>query len=194
MARPQVVESEGVRTEPFEGELRAPPSTIAGQLLTLLREERCNVATAARRLGMRSRFELSHRLRAEGSPPFRTLRCWVQVESWLYEMRRSNQSLASIALHYGEEPSARYRLVRAVTGLTWGELTSQGMDHLQAIFSARFRQRASCPPPPRRRLLEGVGRFLVIRRGPESGARPFGKDGLATPWSRFFIDPRLTSG
>lgn len=80
----------------------------------------------ARFLGVPSRFALARLLKRERCPGLRRLSGWVSVLSWTVATERRRVSLANLAYRIGRHPSACYRLVKSVTGLTWHQVSARG--------------------------------------------------------------------
>ena len=80
----------------------------------------------ARRVGLRSRFQLSRLFRREGLPPFEQLANWCRVMTWVERAERTGVSLCRQATDVGADPAAWYRVVRTVTGLPWRTVRQHG--------------------------------------------------------------------
>ena len=101
----------------------------------LLTSDRPGTSEAvARQLGLLNRFRLARILKRDGLPPFHRLSGWAKVLHWLDEGERSTVSLCTAALTEGSEPSARYRLVKLVTGVHWTEARTTGAHWALAKF------------------------------------------------------------
>ena len=92
----------------------------------------------ARRLGLRSRFQLARLLKREGLPPLHRVAEWATVLSWVKAAEQTGASLRCIALEARRHPSACYRLVKEVTGLSWGEARSRGSSWACREFLEEF--------------------------------------------------------
>src|SRR5882672_683751 len=86
-----------------------------------LAEGPIGTATAvARRLGL-DRFRLARLLQREGVPPLHRLSlCWI-------------------AFHTHRHPSACYRLVKEVTGLSWSEVRLRGSGWIERELLGQFK-------------------------------------------------------
>lgn len=80
----------------------------------------------ARGVGLPSRFCLARLLRREGLPPLHRLAGWAAVLSWVRAWERGRTSLSRLAFRSRRHPSACYRLVKEVTGLTWEHVRARG--------------------------------------------------------------------
>jgi hypothetical protein len=85
-----------------------------------------NAQQVARELGLPNRFKLARVLKGAGLPPLHRLAEWALVESWVQTAERRGVSLCHIAFRCRRHPSACYRLVREVTGLSWEQVRSRG--------------------------------------------------------------------
>jgi len=99
----------------------------------------CTAPDIVNELGLSNRFELVRSLQREGLPQFDELRGWLQVISWVYAFEISRHSLSAIARRAGKQPSALYRRVKQVTGLTWKQLTTSGLAWTMNAFLERCR-------------------------------------------------------
>jgi len=88
----------------------------------------------ARQYGLPNRFRLARMLKRAGLPPLHRLAEWALVESWLRRAEREGISLCRMAFQAGRYPSTCYRLVKDLTGLTWGELRARGLRWFQHEF------------------------------------------------------------
>lgn len=88
----------------------------------------------ARQLGLLNRFRLARILKRDGLPPLHRLSCWVKVLHWLDEWERNKAALCRAALSEGNEPAARYRLVKRVTGMHWTAARAAGVQWALAKF------------------------------------------------------------
>jgi hypothetical protein len=77
-------------------------------------------------LGLGSRFRLARLLKREGLPSLHRLAGWVTVEAWVSAAEREGTSLFRLAYRSHRHPSACYRLVKEVTGLSWMEVRKRG--------------------------------------------------------------------
>lgn len=93
----------------------------------------------ARLLGLPNRFKLARLLRREGLPPLHRLAEWTTVLSWVRNAERTGASLCWMAFRSGRHPSACYRLVKEVTGLTWEEVRSRGSRWLERRLMTEVR-------------------------------------------------------
>jgi len=100
-----------------------------------------NAEKVARQLGLPNRFKLARILRGEGLPPLHRLAEWALVESWVLTAERRGVSLCHIAFRCRRHPSACYRLVKEVTGLSWEQVRERGSRWLHRQFSIQFRSR-----------------------------------------------------
>ena len=80
----------------------------------------------AEELGLRNRFTLARLLKGAGLPPLHRLAEWTTVLSWVAAAERNGSSLCRLAFRSGRHPSACYRLVREVTGLSWKAVRERG--------------------------------------------------------------------
>lgn len=94
--------------------------------------------TVAQRFGIPNRFRLARMLKRAGVPPLHRLAEWALVESWLRRAEVERQSLCHIAFHSGRYPSACYRLVKELTGLTWAALRARGLRWFQNEFAKQL--------------------------------------------------------
>lgn len=106
--------------------------------------------TLARRVGLRSRFQLNRLLHHEGLPPYEELTGWVCVFYWLLRADAAGDALRSLATASRMDTASCYRLVRRVTGRRWRELRQVGMDAALRGFLARCRSSATRLPPKSR--------------------------------------------
>jgi len=90
-----------------------------------------SMAAVARRLGLRNRFELGRLLGRDGLPPLRRLTAWVSLLSWVQSAERDGTPLFRLAMRSHRQPSACYRMVKEVTGLTWKEVRTRGSDWVE---------------------------------------------------------------
>jgi len=104
-----------------------------------LAEGPIGTATAvARRLGL-DRFRLARLLRREGVPPLHRLSGWAIVLSWVLAAEQDGVSLCWIAFHTHRHPSACYRLVKEVTGLSWSEVRLRGSGWIERELLRQFK-------------------------------------------------------
>jgi hypothetical protein len=85
-----------------------------------------SAAEVAGVLGLKNRFRLAGLLKREGLPPLHRLTKWITVLSWVDSAERRGVSLCSMAFHSRRDPSACYRLVKAVTGRNWEHVRLKG--------------------------------------------------------------------
>jgi len=107
-------------------------AVIDAMLLT-----RGSVGTAqwvASHLGLSNRFRLARRLSSEGLPPLHRLSGWITVLSWMWEWERNGVALCRTALRAGKDPAACRRLVRRITGLSWRNVQSGGIERTLTQF------------------------------------------------------------
>jgi hypothetical protein len=93
----------------------------------------------ARRLGLRSRFQLAHRLSRVGVPTLLDLRGILCVVTWVHRWEREGLPLARQALNAGRDPAAWSKTVRRVTGDSWSEIRLRGAAAVAAGLAPRFR-------------------------------------------------------
>ncbi len=91
-------------------------------------------AKVAHRYGLANRFKLARMLKRAGLPPLHRVAEFVLVESWLRRAEDDGVSLCHMAFQSGRYPSTCYRLVKDLTGLTWGELRARGLRWFQHEF------------------------------------------------------------
>lgn len=94
----------------------------------------------ARQLGLPNRFKLARMLKRAGLPPLHRLAEWALVESWVLAAERRGVSLCHIAFRCRRHPSACYRLVREVTGLSWEQVRRRGSGWVQRRLLAELRE------------------------------------------------------
>lgn len=82
--------------------------------------------TVADLLGLRNRFHLARLVRRNGMLPLHRFAGWVTVLSWIEAREQRGESLCSLAISSGRHPSACYRLVKEITGKSWGYVCEQG--------------------------------------------------------------------
>lgn len=107
----------------------------------------------ARRVGLRSRFQLADLLRARGLPPLHRLAGWMSIISWTQRWEHSGASLADSALRVGIEPAAASRLVQRVTGRSWSAVRGAGSDWALGQFlsecgDSKRKRRGRIPAAP----------------------------------------------
>jgi hypothetical protein len=95
----------------------------------------------ARSVGLGDRYKLAYALQRDGMPPLSTLANWIKVIVWLEEAETTGGSLCEAALSELREPSARYRLVKHLTGVPWTTLRGRGMVWLIEQFVSRCSRR-----------------------------------------------------
>ena len=95
--------------------------------------------TVASHVGLRDRFQLARWLVAEGLPPLHELAGWVAMLCWLERIERTGVGLCAVALSSGKDPAACYRLVRRLTGQSWGAVRALGLQWAVEQFAARCR-------------------------------------------------------
>ena len=88
----------------------------------------------AKHLGLRNRFTLARLLQHHGLPPLHRLAEWASVLSWVKSTEQKGVSLCWLAHRSRRHPSACYRLVKDVTGLTWSVLRARGSAWVEARF------------------------------------------------------------
>jgi len=99
-------------------------------------------------LGLRNRFRLERLLRRAGFPSLRQFAAWAEIDSWVSAAERTGASLFSMAVRAHRHPSACYRLVKEVTGLTWVQLRKRGSRWVERrIARAIARARAGFNTP-----------------------------------------------
>lgn len=98
-----------------------------------------NANEVARQLGLPNRFTLARLLKAQGLPPLHRLAEWAMVESWVLAAERRGVSLCHIAFRCRRHPSACYRLVREVTGLSWEQVRARGSQWVHRQFLSQVR-------------------------------------------------------
>lgn len=96
-----------------------------------------SAADVASQLGLKNRFRLARMLKREGLPPLHRLAEWATVLSWVLTAEQEGVSLCWIAFHSRRHPSACYRLVKEVTGMTWTQLRVRGSRWLQRELFGR---------------------------------------------------------
>ncbi len=99
------------------------------------------------RLG--SRFRLARLLKREGLPSLRRLAGWAAIDGWVSAAEREGTSLFRLALRWHRHPSACYRLVKEVTGVTWGEVRKRGSEWVEREILSEIRPSSSNPPTTR---------------------------------------------
>ncbi len=103
----------------------------------------------ARSVGLADRHRLAYALQRDGMPPLTTLANWIKIIVWLDEAEATGDSLCGAALSELNEPSARYRLVKHLTGVPWTTLRARGMVWLIELFvSGRTRRPVSADGSP----------------------------------------------
>jgi hypothetical protein len=90
----------------------------------------------ARSVGLPDRYRLAYALQRDGMPPLTTLANWIKIIVWLEEAEATGGSLCGAALSELNEPSARYRLVKHLTGVPWTTLKARGMVWLLELFAS----------------------------------------------------------
>jgi hypothetical protein len=98
-----------------------------------------NAQEVARQLGLANRFKLARMLKEEGLPPLHRLAEWAMVESWVLTAEQRGVSLCHIAFRCRKHPSACYRLVREVTGLSWEQVRARGSQWVHRQFLTHVR-------------------------------------------------------
>jgi hypothetical protein len=88
----------------------------------------------ARAVGLADRYRLAYALQRDGMPPLTTFANWIKIIVWLEEAEATGGSLCGAALSELNEPSARYRLVKHLTGVPWTTLRARGMVWLLELF------------------------------------------------------------
>ena len=103
----------------------------------------------SRRLGLRSRFQLSRLLRREGLPPYEELAGWVCVFGWMLRADAGvgRGALLALARQTEMETATSYRLVRRVTGRCWKDLRRAGTPEVMRWFQRRVHPAPSKRPP-----------------------------------------------
>ena len=91
-------------------------------------------AEVAQHLGLTNRFKLARMLKQAGLLPLHRLADWAMLDSWMRAAERDGVSLCCIAFRARRHPSACYRLVKELTGLTWGELRQRGLRWFRGEF------------------------------------------------------------
>jgi len=94
----------------------------------------------ARTLGLKNRFSLARLLRREGVPPLHRLAGWATVLSWVIAAEQTGVSLCWLAFRSRRHPSACYRLVREVTGMSWESVRARGSAWVQHRLLAELRR------------------------------------------------------
>lgn len=124
-----------------------------------------NAENVARQLGLPNRFKLARMLKEQGLPPLHRLAEWALVESWVLAAERRGVSLCHIAFRCRRHPSACYRLVKEVTGLSWEQVREHGSRWLHGQFSIQFRSLGQhlTGQLPSKQVLRG--RRVVNRKG-----------------------------
>lgn len=102
-----------------------------------------NAQEMARRVGLKSRFQLNRRLQSDGLPPFGELADWVSVLVVLWEAEAGGNSLLAVATRVGLEPATCYRRCRRTLGLPWRAVRERGF----AWGLERFLRRCATRPP-----------------------------------------------
>lgn len=106
---------------------RAHPLARAVIEAVLLREGSIGKAEiVAHELGLPNRFHLARLLKRAGLPSLRRFAGLVEIDSWVSSPERTGKSLFELAVRAHRHPSACYRLVRELTGLTWGQVRKLG--------------------------------------------------------------------
>jgi hypothetical protein len=95
----------------------------------------------ARSVGLANRHRLAYALQRDGLPPLTALANWIKIIVWLEEAQATGDSLCGAALSELNEPSARYRLVKRLTGVPWTTLKARGMAWLLELFVSRCTRR-----------------------------------------------------
>jgi hypothetical protein len=95
----------------------------------------------ARSVGLADRYRLAYALQRDGMPPLTALANWIKIIVWLEEAEATGGSLCEAALAELNEPSARYRLVKHLTGVPWTALRARGMVWLLELFVSRCTRR-----------------------------------------------------
>lgn len=134
----------------------------------------------ARRVGLRTRFQLNRRLHDDGLPTFGELADWVSVLAVLWQAEAGGESLLAVATRVGLEPATCYRRCRRTLGVPWREARSAGF----AAGLERFLQRCAQRPP---RIHQPPPRIPTFPPGPRATAllaAPAGAHGVATAKDR----------
>jgi hypothetical protein len=97
----------------------------------------------AQSVGLADRYRLAYALQRDGMPPLTTLANWIKLMVWLDEAEATGDSLCRAALSELNEPSARYRLVKHLTGVPWTTLRARGMVWLLELFVSECTWRSS---------------------------------------------------
>ncbi len=92
----------------------------------------------AHRLGYANRHQLARELDHAGLPVFTQVKDWTRILSWVLRGEVYGESLCGGALETARYPSARYRLVKRVTGRTWSEVRARGSEWLVATIRERY--------------------------------------------------------
>ncbi len=93
----------------------------------------------ARALGLRNRFGLARLLKREGLPPLHRLAAWTTILCWVRTAERDGTCLFRLATRWRRHPSACYRLVKEVTGLSWREVRARGVGWVERHLMSEFR-------------------------------------------------------
>ncbi len=93
----------------------------------------------ARALGLRNRFGLARLLKREGLPPLHRLAAWTTILCWVRTAERDGTCLFRLATRWHRHPSACYRLVKEVTGLSWREVRARGVGWVERHLMSEFR-------------------------------------------------------
>ncbi|HWZ28210.1 MAG TPA: YncE family protein [Gemmatimonadales bacterium] len=100
-----------------------------------------NAHTMARRVGLRTRFQLDRRLRHDGLPNFGELADWVAVLTVLRETEATDGSLLAVATRTGLEPATCYRRCRRTLGVPWRLARDRGFAWGLVLFLERCTQK-----------------------------------------------------
>lgn len=80
----------------------------------------------ARKLGLRNRFDLAHRLSRSKVPCLSELRASLRVLKWVRAWEAEGAPLSRQALREGQDPAVWYRTVKHVTGRCWSDIRRRG--------------------------------------------------------------------
>ena len=97
----------------------------------------------AHRLGLNNRFQLARMLKREGLPPLHRLAAWTAILGWVQASEQDGACLFRLAFRSHRHPSACYRLVKEITGLSWLEVRAHGAAWVERRLMAEL-QRANC--------------------------------------------------
>ena len=107
-----------------------------------------NAQAMARRVGLRTRFQLDRRLRRDGLPNFGELADWVAVLTVLRESEATDGSLLAVATRAGLEPATCYRRCRRTLGVPWRLARDRGFAWGLVLFLDRCTQKRVRAPAP----------------------------------------------